>query len=63
MNILEIDYECCLKYTDVKDSLILYKCLCCNRSYQKRFDENFEKQFPNRYIFSNLISINLFCFC
>ena len=30
------DCECCLQYTNVKDDLILYKCLCCNRNYQKK---------------------------
>ena len=25
--------ECCLEYKNVKDDLILYKSLCCNRNY------------------------------
>ena len=37
------DCECCLGYTNVKDVLILYKCLCCNRNYQKNFDENLRR--------------------
>ena len=27
--------EGCLEYTNVKDEIIEYKCLCCNRKYQK----------------------------
>ena len=42
-------FECSLEYTNVKDDLMLYKCLC----YQKLFDENFKKRFANTYIFSN----------
>ena len=29
------DCECCLEYTNVKDDLIINKCLCCNKNYQK----------------------------
>ena len=29
------DCEYCLEYTDIKDDLILYKCLCCDRNFQK----------------------------
>ena len=42
----------CLEYTGVIDDLIEYKCLCCNKNYQKRFDENIEKRFFNTYKFS-----------
>ena len=34
------DCECCLEYTNIKDDLIQCKCLCCNKDYQKTFDEN-----------------------
>ena len=27
--------ECCLEYTNVKTNLIEYKCLYCNKNYQK----------------------------
>ena len=30
------DYECRLKYIDVKNDLILCKCLCCKRNYQNK---------------------------
>ena len=37
------------KYTNVKDDLVLYKCFCCNRNYQKRIDEKLKKWFTNTY--------------
>ena len=27
-------WDCFLEYTNFKDDLIEYKCLCCNKSYQ-----------------------------
>ena len=30
------DCENCREYTNVKDDLIIYKCLCCNKDYQKK---------------------------
>ena len=29
------DPECCLEFTDIRDELILCKCLCCKTKYQK----------------------------
>ena len=29
------DCECCLKYTNAKDVLVVYNCLYCNKNYQK----------------------------
>ena len=36
-------FECFLEYTNVKDNLIKYKCLCCNKIYQKNTDENLKE--------------------
>ena len=47
------DCECCLEYASVMDDLIEYKCLCCNKNYQKKFDENLKKRIFNAYKFSN----------
>ena len=33
------DYDCFLEYTNIKDDLKGYKCLCYN-NYQKEFDVN-----------------------
>ena len=42
-----------LKYTNFKYDLIEYKCLCCNKNYQKKFDENLKKRQIYTYKFSN----------
>ena len=34
-----------LEYTNFKYNLIEYKCLCCNKNYQEKFDENLKKLF------------------
>ena len=48
---------CCLEYTNIKDDLIEYKCLCCNKNYQKKkkkkIGENLKKRSVNTYKFSN----------
>ena len=31
--------NCFLEYINFKDDLIEYKCLCCNKSYQQKIDE------------------------
>ena len=45
--------NCFLEFTNFKDDLIEYKCLCCNKNYQYKFDEKLKKQFFNTYKFSN----------
>ena len=46
---------CCLEYTNSNDYLIEYKCLCCNKNYQKKkkIGENLKKRSVNTYKFSN----------
>ena len=44
--------KCYNEYTNFKDVLIEFKCLCCNKNYQKRFDENLKKKFANTYKFA-----------
>ena len=43
----------CLEYENAKGELIEYKCLCCNKNYQKKFDESVKKRFTNRYKFAD----------
>ena len=43
--------DCFLEDTNVKDDLIEYKCLCCNKSH--KLDENLKEQFFNTYKFSD----------
>ena len=45
--------DCFLEYTNFKDDLIEYKCLCCNKNYQQKFAENLKEWFFNRYKFYN----------
>ena len=37
--------NCFLEYTSFKDDLIEYKCLCCNKNYQHKFDEKSKEPF------------------
>ena len=49
---LNTETECCLEYKNVKHDLIEYKCLCCNKNYQKNFEEILKKRFANIHKFS-----------
>ena len=46
-------FDCFLEYMNFKDDLIEYKCLCCNKNYQQKFDEKLKERFFNTYKFSN----------
>ena len=35
--------DCFLEYKNLKDNLIEYKCLCCNKNYQQKFDEKLKE--------------------
>ena len=35
--------DCILEYTNFKNNLKEYKCLCCIKDYQRKFDENLRK--------------------
>ena len=45
--------NCFLEYTNFKDDLMKYKCLCCNKNYQQNFDGKLKEWFFNTYKFSN----------
>ena len=45
--------NCFLEHLNFKDDLIEYKCLCCNKNYQHKFDEKLKEQYFNTYKFSN----------
>ena len=36
-----------------KDDLIEYKCLHCNKNYQRKLEEKLKERFFNTYKFSN----------
>ena len=47
------DCGCFLEYESVKDNLIKYKCLSCNKNYSNKIDEELNKRFKNTFKFSN----------
>ena len=54
--IFRIKYKYCdyfLEYTNFKDDLIEYTCLCCNKNYRQKFDEKLKERRFNTYKFSN----------
>ena len=55
------DCDCFLENETVKDGLIKYKFLSCNRDYSNKLDRELKKKFKNTVKFPNMISINLFC--
>ena len=48
--------------TNFKDDFVEYKCLCCKKNYQQKFDEKSKEQFFNTYNFLTRTTISLFCF-
>ena len=51
-----IKYKYCkffLECMNFKDNLIEYKCLCCNKIYQHKFEKKWKKWFFNAYKFFN----------
>ena len=53
------DCNCSLEYYSIKDDLIEFKCLPCNKDYSDKVDEELKKKFKNTFKFSN-IHINEF---
>ena len=47
------DCHCFLEYESVKDNLMKYKRLSCNKNYSNKIDEEIEKRFKNTFKFSN----------
>ena len=54
--------NCSLEYANFTDDLIEYKCLCCNKNYQKKFYKKLKQQFFNTYKFSNHDNIKFVLF-
>ena len=46
-------FDCFLEYMHFKNDLIEYKCLCCNKNYQHKFDEKLKERFFSTCKFSN----------
>ena len=45
-------YNFFLEYINFKDELIEYKCLCCNKNYQHKFNEKLKERSFNTYKYS-----------
>ena len=41
--------NCFFEYTIFNDDLIEYKCFCCNKNYQHKFDKKLKERFFNTY--------------
>ena len=54
------DCYCFLEYESVKDNLIKYKYLSCNKDYSNNIDEEIKKRFKSTLKFSNNDINNLF---
>ena len=46
------DCDCFLEYESVKDNLMKYKCLSCNKDYSNKLDEKLKKRLKNTFEFS-----------
>ena len=55
--------NCFLEYKTLKDDLIEYKCLYCNKNYQHKFDEKLNKRFLKHTNFLTSTIISLFYYC
>ena len=47
------DCGCYLKYGSVKNNLVKYKCLPCNKNYSEILNEDLKNKFKNTFTFSN----------
>ena len=55
------DCDCFFEYESVKDNLIKYKWLSCNKNYSNKPDENLKSESRTHLSFLTMISMNLFC--
>ena len=45
--------DCFLEYTNFRADFIEYKCSCCRKNYQRKFDEKLKERLFNPYKLSN----------
>ena len=55
-------YKLSLEYKTVKDDLQIFNCKCCNKIYEKKFDEDLPKTFKNN-IASVMEKLKIFVLC
>ena len=56
------DCKLSLEYKTVKDDLQIFNCKCCNKIYEKKFDEDLPKTFKNN-IASLMEKLKIFVLC
>lgn len=56
------DCKLSLEYKTVKDGLQIFNCKCCNKIYEKKFDEDLFKTFKNN-IASVMEKLKIFVLC
>ena len=47
------DCDCFPEYKSVRENLVKYKCLSCNKDYSKKLDEELKERFKNTLKFSD----------
>ena len=47
------DYESCLDYLSIKDNRLIFRCLNCNKNYDKDFRKELINRFSRTYKFCN----------
>ena len=52
-NVKLVELNISIEYTNLKDNLIEYKLLSCNKIYQQKFDKKLKERFFNTYEFCN----------
>ena len=55
------DCGCFVEYENVKENLVKYKCLSCNKDYSNKFDDKLKKRFKKTFKFSNNGINKFFC--
>ena len=55
------DCDCFFEYERIKDILIKYECLSCNKDYSNKLDEEQKRNYRTHFSFLTMISISLFC--
>ena len=53
VKLVELKMRITTEYANFKNDLIEYKCLCCNKNYQHKFDAKLKEQFFKVYKFFN----------
>ena len=49
----QIKFGCSVEHENVKNNLIKYKCVSCDKKYPKKLNEEFEKKYKSTFKFSN----------